>query len=78
MMDERERLRKIVMEEQEGRCAICEQRETKLKNGDVLTIDRDPVTGVVRGLLCSKCNMALGLFQDNAELLDRASLYLSA
>jgi len=30
----------------------------------------------VRGLLCNKCNMGIGLFKDNIELLKEAIKYL--
>ncbi|MDQ3814659.1 MAG: endonuclease VII domain-containing protein [Armatimonadota bacterium] len=31
----------------------------------------------MRGLLCSSCNQALGLFEDNANLLRAAIRYLA-
>jgi len=67
------------LEDQNGTCAICKQPETKKhSNGTVyrLAVDHDHTTNVVRGLLCTKCNMALGLFADSAILLNRASEYL--
>lgn len=56
---------------QRGRCAICGE-----KYGKTLHVDHCHRTNVVRGLLCQKCNMAIGLLQDSAKLLNRAISYL--
>ena len=69
-----------MMETQNGVCAICGQEETrKNKHTRVcrLSIDHDHETGVVRGLLCSNCNFALGGFRDDIELLESAIQYLA-
>lgn len=59
---------------QGGVCAICKGNQTdRYKN---LSVDHCHETGAVRGLLCSKCNLALGGFKDSPELLDRAKDYL--
>jgi len=46
---------------QEDKCAICRKPETAERYGTplLLSVDHDHETGQVRGLLCSKCNMAL-------------------
>lgn len=56
--------------DQEKRCAICKKKEP-------LVIDHCHTTGLVRGLLCNKCNMGLGLFKDNADHLYEAAKYLT-
>lgn len=66
--------------EQGGCCAICKQPErapdkASGKTKD-LAIDHDHTTGAIRALLCSSCNRALGLFQDNPDLLAKAASYL--
>lgn len=56
--------------ESKGQCAIC---LTKTK----LVIDHDHATGEIRGMLCGKCNAALGFFKDSALILNSALAYLS-
>lgn len=56
-------------------CAICKAvKNNKNRDWDV---DHCHETGVVRGILCSNCNRALGLFQDNPEILLNAYSYLN-
>lgn len=64
---------------QDYKCAICRQPETALQNGKLrrLCVDHDHVTGVIRGLLCQKCNHAIGLFADDRELIARAAEYVN-
>ena len=56
---------------QRGKCAVCGE-----KYGRTLHVDHCHRTNKVRGLLCQKCNMAIGLLQDSAKLLARAISYL--
>lgn len=59
-------------------CDICHRPETAKRNGAVrlLNKDHDHITGEWRGLLCSRCNQAIGMFNDNVALLQRAIEYL--
>ena len=57
-----------------NRCAICGERPSGAKR--YLCVDHDHGTGEARGLLCSTCNQALGLFQDRPGLLRAAADYL--
>ncbi|OZE35807.1 hypothetical protein CH259_16615 [Rhodococcus sp. 05-2254-4] len=59
-------------------CDICKQPERSKRNGVVrlLNKDHDHSTGEWRGLLCSRCNMAIGLLADNVALLKSAIEYL--
>lgn len=59
---------------QQGRCAICGRHQSELNQR--LCIDHSHKNGVVRGLLCRKCNAAIGLFGDNVELMKTALVYL--
>jgi len=61
--------------EQEGRCAIC-RGECNRSNSERLCVDHDHATGQVRGLLCFKCNVGLGRFNDDPALLLGAINYL--
>jgi len=68
-----------LLQRQNYKCAICES--TDVNNGRVssnkMFIDHCHTSGEVRGLLCSKCNQALGLFNDDTSLLQRAIEYLN-
>lgn len=58
---------------QNGLCAICDEREA---NDYSLAVDHDHKKDKIRGLLCQKCNQALGLFKDSTDLLAKAITYL--
>lgn len=58
---------------QAGKCSICERRPTKERR---LVVDHDHATGEVRGLLCGRCNLALGALEDRKDWLNRARSYL--
>lgn len=64
----------VLFAEQGGTCAICELPEI---SGRSLAIDHCHETGRVRGLLCNRCNRALGLMKDDPERLLRAINYLA-
>jgi len=57
-------------------CAICGSLASQDKQRSRLHIDHNHQTGAFRGLLCTNCNLAIGQFQDNPELLLRAAHYL--
>ncbi|OAI48518.1 hypothetical protein AYO45_04770 [Gammaproteobacteria bacterium SCGC AG-212-F23] len=61
-------------------CGICKKPETmKHKKFDylkLLSVDHCHKTRKVRGLLCDKCNKALGIFEDSVEILESAIKYL--
>ncbi len=56
---------------QNGVCAIC-GNPPKIK----LHVDHCHNTNKIRGLLCSPCNMSLGLLKDSVEFLGKAMEYL--
>jgi Recombination endonuclease VII len=54
---------------QHGLCAIC-------RTAPAIHVDHDHRTGFVRGMLCFRCNAALGQFDDDPLVLRRAARYL--
>ena len=62
----------FLMELQDGRCMIC--RNPPGKRG--LALDHNHKTQQIRALLCAQCNMGLGNFKENPELLLMAHAYL--
>lgn len=54
---------------QGGCCAVCEQPS-------ILVVDHDHETGLVRGLLCSPCNIAIGHFKNSPERMERGADYI--
>ncbi len=65
---------RALMNRQDGKCAICRSPESSVKG--CFHVDHCHRTGLVRGLLCSKCNQFLGLAKDSPEILGRAMSYL--
>ena len=59
---------------QDGRCGICGIHQSKLPRK--LAVDHDHGTGQVRGLLCQKCNSAIGLLKEDPILITRVLTYL--
>ena len=64
-----------MLSSQDGGCAIC-STDTPRGNGR-FHIDHCHTTGKIRGLLCSKCNVGLGQFDDNTDKLSGAIRYLT-
>jgi hypothetical protein len=63
-----------MFEEQGGCCALCGKHQSELKKA--LHVDHDHKTGRVRKLLCAKCNLASGAFDDDIGLLSACIEYL--
>lgn len=62
-----------MLDEQNGVCFLCGRPP---KDGKRLVVDHSHETGRVRGLLCTTCNVGLGLLQDNSDLLKKAADYI--
>lgn len=62
-----------MFKEQNGKCAICEEEETSFcgRSGSrkTLCVDHCHQTGKVRGLLCIRCNTALGKIEQAPHIL---------
>lgn len=62
-----------MFEQQNGKCAICDQTEISNKE---LSVDHDHQTGEIRGLLCMNCNLLLGKIESTPELFSKIVKYL--
>lgn len=71
-----------MLEEQNNRCKICGNEETRKSRteGKVcqLAIDHCHISGKIRALLCHACNVAIGSFKDDIQLLKNAISYLES
>lgn len=60
---------------QGGMCAICESSDGRGRH-KILVVDHCHLTGEVRGLLCTPCNVGLGALGDTEKGLARALAYV--
>jgi len=58
---------------QQKQCAICKDQIDDVTKAQT---DHDHKTGKVRGLLCTRCNIGIGCFRDDTDILVRAIGYL--
>ena len=70
-----------ILEQQEYLCAICGKQlvvpgQGEYNGNDTAVVDHNHETGVVRGILCRKCNKALGGFGDEISIIKKAFNYL--
>lgn len=65
-----------LLEKQQGVCAICGKLPNNKTKAGHLSVDHDHKTGEPRGLLCDRCNTALGGMEDNPKYLQNALNYL--
>ena len=56
---------------QDNKCGICEM-PFENKNYFRPAIDHEHSTGIIRGLLCSKCNLGIGHLKENPKNLNKA------
>jgi hypothetical protein len=64
-----------LLDKAEHKCQICGYSDKSDKKMFPV-VDHCHNTNIVRGILCSKCNMALGNFNDSIDNLKNAILYL--
>ena len=84
----RKRLARWGLDAEPESCNICGATPDSPRNGAYssggtrqrpskgLSLDHDHVTGKPRGVLCSQCNRAIGLMDDDPELFAKAALYI--
>jgi len=63
---------------QGGLCAICGEAPPPdgVRAASRLHVDHDHSTGVVRALLCTRCNQGIGYMRDRPDLLRLAAEYI--
>lgn len=69
-----------ILHNQQGKCAICKQVPKPASDGrQTLHLDHNHETGLARGLLCTRCNWALGVYERimTPEWLKSLQRYLS-
>ena len=66
---------KRILADQHNGCAICGAHHGNTV-ATRLCVDHDHTTGALRGLLCRRCNTALGYFCDSSVTIKRAVAYL--
>jgi hypothetical protein len=60
---------------QNGLCLICRKPESK-PGVKWLSVDHNHRTGLIRGLLCGGCNVALGNFKEDVRAILNAAWYI--
>ncbi len=68
----------LIFQQQGGVCLVCGKSETVMFRGKIkyLAVDHNHQTGKIRGLLCQKCNQALGLLGENPVIIKSLLGYL--
>lgn len=64
----------VLLETQDNKCAICNTDQKELARK--LVVDHCHTTKKVRGLLCSHCNVGIGMLKENENNLMAAIQYL--
>lgn len=68
---------KAAVAEREGRCDICgEVPQGAGPNGLTLCVEHDHETKVIRGYVCSSCNLCIAGAKDSPAILRQAAKYL--
>lgn len=65
----------VMNTQQRGRCGICGKKPSGRNKR--LSVDHCHTSGKVRGLLCHRCNTALGYFYDDPEIVAAAVRYIT-
>ena len=74
----REEIRKIA-EFFGMKCGICLSEFRELGKGKPwMTVDHNHETGEIRGIICNRCNVGIGLFLENPIFMRNAALYIES
>lgn len=65
-----------MVDQQDGLCAICLKEPVGEYNLSILHVDHDHQIGFNRSLLCQRCNLAIGQFDEDIEVMQRAINYI--
>ncbi len=70
----------ILSDKQGGLCAICKKPETRKQKGVLLplVVDHCHKANCIRGLLCSRCNVMIGMANDDTRCLLAGIDYLNS
>jgi nitrate/TMAO reductase-like tetraheme cytochrome c subunit len=68
--------RKAMLKKQNNKCKICSVKFNENNFKSKSCVDHCHTTHKIRGLLCRSCNVGLGHFKDNTNLLTTAITYL--
>jgi Pyruvate/2-oxoacid:ferredoxin oxidoreductase delta subunit len=64
--------RELLLEQQGNKCGLCLIELEKR----TIVLDHDHKTGKIRAVLCRRCNIGLGYFQDDLVKLEAALQYV--
>jgi len=62
----------LMQSNQDGLCAICKAPPTRRR----LAVDHCHQSNRIRGLLCDRCNLALGMLNDDLNIVEGIKNYL--
>ncbi len=62
-----------ILKDQGSVCAICKSTTSSKKR---MHVDHDHATGQIRGILCTRCNFAIGCLKDEPLLIEAALKYV--
>jgi len=69
----------VMSTNQGDKCAICYVHVSEIsgKHKKTLCVDHCHATGKIRGLLCDKCNRAIGLLNEDISIIQNAINYIT-
>ena len=67
-----------MVKDQNNQCLICERQPDGYgaPQSRVLSVDHCHTSGKIRGLLCHRCNTALGALREDTDIIKKALAYI--